>query len=162
MYSVLSRNIPYYAYNKHNLNKALYTDRALYSPHIRFFNGNNSTFCDVITCAAPNFTTARKYNMVSLEENYLALKNRCQFVVNIANYNKVSTLILGAFGCGVFGQNPNNVAKIFKDIIMQNTNVVQNFIFAIPNSHNNNFICFKNVLQNNYKKMLLLKRRLNK
>lgn len=150
LYSVLSSNMNYYDYNRKNLNKGLYTNRALYSPNIRFFNNDNTltTFCDVITCAAPNYSAAGRYKMVTAEENFEVLKSRCKFILDIAHINSINTLILGAFGCGVFGQNPTEVATIFKNLIKYNSYyTTENFIFAIPYLNSNNYICFKNILE---------------
>ena len=47
------------------------------------------------------------------------------------------TLILGAYGCGVFGQDPRQVANIFK-LYLKNINCsFERVIFAIPESPNN-------------------------
>ena len=145
LYNVLSKKQNYYEYNKKSLNKALYTNRALYSPDVIFGKGNKIVKCDVITCAAPNFSTASKYQSVSRADNNLVLKSRIDFVLAIAALNQVSTLILGAYGCGVFGQNPVDVASIFKDKINQYP--FELVIFAIPKSANGNLDAFNLVFQ---------------
>ena len=38
-------------------------------------------------------------------------------MLDIAKENHVGTLILGAFGCGVFGQDAGEVAEIFKEYL---------------------------------------------
>lgn len=47
-------------------------------------------------------------------------------------------LTLGALGCGVFGQNPEEVAKIFR-LEMQNAGWIKNIsvVFAIPGGNGN-------------------------
>ena len=50
------------------------------------------------------------------EENEKALAERIRLILEIAKDNKVNTLILGAFGCGVFQQNPEVVARLFHEI----------------------------------------------
>ena len=101
---------PYYEWNKAHKNKALYLNRTLYSPDILFSDGWRNCFCDVITCAAPNKSAAQKYRRVSDVENLEALKSRIRFVLSIAKHQDVDTFILGAFGCGVFGQQAQEVA----------------------------------------------------
>ncbi len=72
--------------------------------------------------------------------NSIALKQRIKFVLNIAEYNKVDTLILG-----VFGQDPREVASIFKEgLISHNFNKT---IFAIPSGHNDNYYWFNEILK---------------
>lgn len=75
LYNVLSRFVAnFYDWNNRHKNKALYLNRALYSPDILFQFGEVLFKCDVITCAAPNKSAAQKYQNVSDEENSKALK----------------------------------------------------------------------------------------
>ena len=104
----------FYEPNRKHLNKALYYNRAIYSPDIVFEKDNLKTTASVLTCAAPNFAAAEKYQHVSKEENTRVLKNRIKFVLDIMEYMGVDIPILGAFGCGVFGQDPTEVAELFK------------------------------------------------
>lgn len=129
----------YYEYNRKNLNQALYINRGLYTPDIIFEHNGKVSMFDVITCAAPNKAAAQKYQGVSNEKNSYVLQSRIQFVLDIAEENKVDTLILGAYGCGVFGQDPEEVAAIFK-ILLPYYNF-KKIIFAIPKG-NGNFDAF--------------------
>lgn len=139
LYNVLSSATfkDYYDWNKQNLNRSLYRDRAIYSPNIVFFDkkGNREEF-DVITCAAPNYGAASKYSNVTKEENDLVLSARIDFILHIAAENNVDTLILGAFGCGVFKQDAETVAKLFFEAIAR-YDLPMKFIFAIPDDRNN-------------------------
>lgn len=135
----------YYNWNKEHLNKALYTNRALFSENVMFFRDNKQLKCDVITCAAPNKATAQKYYHVSDDENFKILRERIKFVLDIAKDNDVDTLILGAFGCGVFGQDANEVASIFKELIAEMYGCFKVVVFAIPNGRIGNFEKFKRI-----------------
>lgn len=88
------------------------TIKALYCPNIEFEQDSNTRFADVITCAAPNWTTANKYCNVSPKENHIVLASRIEFIKDIARNNNLDVIILGAYGCGVFGQDPEAVAKL--------------------------------------------------
>ena len=147
LYNVLKGRIGYYKINHKNKNKCLYTDRALYSPNVRFTKECKDVFCDVITCAAPNKTAAQKYYNVSDEENSEVLKERIEFVLKIAQDNGVDNLILGAYGCGVFGQDPLEVAKIFKEFLSGKYKCFNKVIFAIPNRLEMNYKCFKRIFK---------------
>lgn len=142
LFNVLKRFALYYKWNSEHLNKALYTNRAIVSPNILFFNpSTNSNYrmcCDVITCAAPNKHAAQKYQRVTDEENTIALGGRIAFVMDIANYLNVETLILGAYGCGVFGQDPYQVSMMFKQYIDNISCSFNKVVFAIPSSFRNN------------------------
>ena len=142
LYNVLAQCQGYYQWNNEHKNRGLYKNRALYSPNVRFFHGENTYVADVITCAAPNLSTARKYCDVSPQENTAALNSRIQFLLDIAEREKVDTLILGAWGCGVFGQDPEEVAQIFKNNLPERN--IKKVIFAIP-AGNNNFEAFDKI-----------------
>lgn len=148
LYNVLSRFQHYYDYNSKRLNYGLYRDRALYSPDIVFFKDNNDFKCDVITCAAPNLGPALRYKWTdALNRNHDVLRSRLEFVLRAAADNNVDTLILGAFGCGVFKQDATEVCNLFLDLL----DVYPYFnkvIFAIPgNDENGNYNKFKKVFQ---------------
>ncbi len=140
LYSVLCSQSRFYNVNIHRLNNSLYTNRALYSPDIVFFPEDYDKYADVITCAAPNRKAALKKGM-SEEENEEALKSRIKFIYNIANENQIDTLILGAYGCGVFGQDPKKVASLFLECAPGKVNTI---LFAIPKGRN--YESFKEVL----------------
>ena len=93
---------------------------------------HDSYLYNVITCAAPNRAAALKYHGVSNEENLDAVTSRIRFILEIAETQKVDTLILGAFGADVLGQKGMEVAKIFRDILRKNGWSFQKVIFAIP------------------------------
>lgn len=124
----------YYAQNKQlYLNNSLYKDRSIYTPGVLFQREDYAVFCDIITCAAPNKKAAMKYKGVTEEEANNALISRIHHVLNIAYLNKVDTLILGAFGCGVFGNDPYKAATIFRTFLqMPFINCFKQVIFAIP------------------------------
>lgn len=148
LFNVLKHFQDFYVWNQRHLNNSLYLNRALYSPNIVFEKGGTSVKCDVITCAAPNFSTAKRRS-VSRDENDAALRDRIRFILRIAKANKVNTLILGAFGCGVFLQRPETVAKIFDDEIKNifagnKIKIVFAIIPPLPNQ-SDNFTPFKKI-----------------
>lgn len=117
LYNVL-RNFEnnYYAINNKQLNRGLYKNTSLYSPNVMFFRGEEYVPCDVITCAAPNRNVGIKYTNVSINENNKVLYERISYIKDIALHQNVDTLILGAYGCGVFKQDPITVATYIKEI----------------------------------------------
>ena len=144
LYNVISQfGDSFYAENNEDKNKALYRDKGLYSPDIVFERGNRQALCDVITCASPNKKVAQKYCYVSDSQNYKALESRIKFVLDIAEDNNVDTLILGAYGCGVFGQDPIEVANLFKQELRGRS--FKKVVFAIPKGRNGNYDAFRRV-----------------
>lgn len=132
----------FYLQNLKRKNRALYANAAIYSPNISFFLCNKHKECDVITCAAPNKTAAQQYCYVSDEENLRVLRDRIKFVLDVAYSEQVETLILGAYGCGVFGQNPNEVAQTFKELLISSHKCFNKVVFAVPSTHKENYLAF--------------------
>lgn len=149
LYNVLKEfQSEFYDWNNQHKNKALYLNRGMYTYNVLFFKGNDKKFCDVITCAAPNKSAAQKYQNVSDKENERVLRSRIRYVLDIAADNRVKTLILGAYGCGVFGQNPVEVAAIFKEYLYGYFNgMFEKVVFAVPKGKNNNLEAFKKIFE---------------
>lgn len=145
LYNVLNRKTNYYFYNMAHKNRALYENRALYSPGVLFEKEYKFKSFDVITCAAPNRGAAIEYGKVSEKENSDALADRIKFVLDIADHNKVDTLILGAFGCGVFKQDAAEVAKLFLKGIKNYG--FKKVVFAVPNKEAYNHQAFVRELE---------------
>lgn len=137
----------YYAANRGNLNRALYTNRAIYSPDILFEKDGELVLADVITCAAPNFTTAQRYQHVSIEENDEVMRERINFMYQIAEANKVDVLIAGAWGCGVFGQYASHVCRMLVEELQRGNYNISKIYFAIPDATSINYKGFDNELR---------------
>ena len=129
LYNVLSGMPEFYEWNNAHKNKALYMDRAIYSPNVVFIDGDEVRKADVITCAAPNRSVLEKYGSFTEEENFDALSNRIYFVRDICMDNHVDVAILGAWGCGVFRQEPSIVANLLKETFAPTGIKV---IYAVP------------------------------
>lgn len=146
LYNVLKEFVSnFYDWNNRNKNRALYQNRGLYSPNVMFLHNGEEKMCDVITCAAPNKSAAQKYQNVSDADNYIVLLDRIRFILDIAMNNEVNTLILGAYGCGVFGQDAEEVALIFRDFLKSSHYNFTKVVFSIPNGKNGNLQKFKEV-----------------
>lgn len=140
LYNVLKEKDQYYKTNCGNLNRGLYTNRALYSPNVQFMRDDKEIKADVLTCAAPNFYTANKYCNVSAGENSNVLRSRIRFLLSVMKNEGVETAILGAYGAGVFCQDASEVAKIFREEIngiMMGRKF--NAIFAVPDTKEGNY-----------------------
>ena len=120
----------FYTWNNAHKNKALYTNRGLFSPGIIFEKNGKTTTASVITVAAPNRKAYMDYIPgANEEENFNTLRSRIQFVADIISDNNIDTTILGAFGCGVFAQDPKIVASLFKEVMSSST--VNKVIYAV-------------------------------
>ena len=102
--------------------------------------------CDVITCAAPNFATASNIYNVSKEENTSVLESRIKFILYVAAAQQVDTLILGAFGSGVFGQDAKEVAEITMKLLKRYDGVLKKVVFAVIDEKSANYKAFNDVI----------------
>jgi uncharacterized protein (TIGR02452 family) len=104
-------------------------------------------YCNCITAPAPNRGAALQ-NGVAEEEIEMALKRRITGILELAISKGVETLILGAYGCGVFKNDPNRVAGYFKTALIDEGRKEQfkHICFAIPSVSSKNYQEFKRVL----------------
>jgi uncharacterized protein (TIGR02452 family) len=135
----------FYQKNKElTVDKFYYSNDIIYSPNVMIFKdeyGNELdevSFVNVITSPAINKSAienygAREYNG-SLDENKIddVMKNRIRKILKVAILNNKDSIILGAWGCGVFGHSPVKVCGYFNEIIENELGkYFKNIIFAI-------------------------------
>lgn len=151
LYNVLSEFQQYYLDNHNTRHNFMYTNRAIYSPDVIFMRDEWAVPCGVITCASPNIAGNRKFCQVKVSnsENQAVLRDRCEFILAIAKDQGIKTLILGAFGCGVFGQDPERVATYFCELLSgEYQDCFEYVVFAIPIMANpENYNAFEKVLK---------------
>lgn len=118
LYPVLRKRNDWYKYNKKHVNRGLYGNRGLLVPDILFFDEANVVAgkLTVAVVAAPNKGVALSRG-VSEADCDLAMRQRVAFAVRIMSEIKPDVMILGAFGCGVFRNNPRIVARSFIDAL---------------------------------------------
>jgi len=146
LYNVLGSKVFQHEYNnnyKYYRNNGLYTNFAIYSPDIVFVDEESFYKADVITCASPNWSAAHD-NGISYDENLRVFEDRIRFMLDVAVDNGVNTIILGAWGCGVFGQKTEDLAAIFKKLLPEYRYYFNNVVFAIPDANKLNV--FKNII----------------
>ena len=147
LYNVLFGFEEFYNWNRKHRDSGLYRNRGIYTPGVVFVKDLRFKRVDVISVAAPNKNAALTHG-VTEAENSKALESRIKFVLDIASRHGASTLILGAYGCGVFGQDPVEVANIFKkQLTTRYQGVFQEVIFAVPPG-NRNYQVFNEVFGN--------------
>lgn len=98
---------------------SLYTDRVIVSPGCPVFRGADGGLlpealpATFLTCAAPN-ATALRANEPQLEAQLPeTFERRVARVLGVAAQAGCDALVLGAWGCGVFGNDPHLVAGVF-------------------------------------------------
>jgi uncharacterized protein (TIGR02452 family) len=108
------------------------TDWAIYSPRVPVFRTDDGTALNktwhlsFITCAAPVATRMDKTSAAGL------LAQRIERVLGIAHSLGHEQLILGAWGCGAFGNDPLQTAQSFRCTLEDKfPNAFAEIIFAI-------------------------------
>ena len=133
-----------------------YNDDLIYTPDVVIFKSDTAfpttlpehhwQKVDVITCAAPNLNHGRQ--MISPDELAQIHENRCRKILAVAQSQNVEVVILGAFGCGAFGNPTEIVAKGMIRAIQDYSKAFQTIEFAIycPPYDQRNQIAFQKVL----------------
>jgi len=144
LYNVLSANPDWYTpHQKQGRMDGLYTDQAIYTPDI-WFEGD--VMADVITCAAPNRNYFIKWaHRSDVETVDAAMFQRIAFICRIAEQAHVDILIFGAFGCGVFANIPETVARYSAKIF--GGGAIPLVSYAIPGKNSANFMAFSRIVQ---------------
>ena len=99
----------------------------------------------VITVLAPNRIGLAA--LTPVEKIDAAMIKRIQIMLLAAKANKYKSLVLGAWGCGAFHNNPENVAKCFKTVLEDYgfAKYFDHICFAIYGSENGkNITAFRN------------------
>lgn len=133
-------NSDYYKYNRKKIGN-VFTDRVIYSPNVMVIKSDDTYpeimaesdyfNVDVITCAAP-ITTILLTDKQKKSLEYI-FYNRIKNIFEVAMYNQVDILILGAFGCGAFNNPPDLVANVFRRLLVDERyqNYFTKVVFAI-------------------------------
>lgn len=118
LYPCLTSQRDYYAANRAT-DSLLYEDLIIYSPRVPFFRVRSREriedpfLASVITAPAPNAGQQLMRDPdagAAIEE---ALRRRAGYVLALAAHMGHRTLVLGAWGCGVFRNDPAQVAGAF-------------------------------------------------
>lgn len=97
----------------------LYTDHIIFSPKVPFFRDEHLNLLDhpfcvgVVTSPAPNAGGFLRHFPTGHALIYKTLARRAHRVLQVFAHHRQRVLVLGAWGCGVFGNNPEDVAELF-------------------------------------------------
>jgi uncharacterized protein (TIGR02452 family) len=149
----------------------LKSDQFIYTKGASFvrdgqYNIMDPVIGDVITMSAINLNNEHidysdsgrlEYPVgIPIMDEYLYL-DKMFYMINSALLNGCTNIILGAWGCGVFKNDPSVISDLFREVLdspQGNTklhNMFDNVVFAIINDHNstgNNYQIFKDKFKN--------------
>lgn len=156
-------------YSPHrNAQDPLHNDDCIYTPNVTVFKTDTAEpklmpeadwyQVNVITCAAPNLRLMPSNAMNSgdgMKQVKLADKDlynlhvkRLSRIMEVAVAGGNEVVVLGAFGCGAFENNPEVVARASKEVVAKYAGCFEVIEFAIYCSPRDeeNYIIFKRVL----------------
>lgn len=139
---------------------------AIYSPDVLIFRSSDNQdmpkadwfYTDVISCAAlknPDLMLEDRRNTQNVvyewQEDYENMLTKIRLIMQIAMEKGITHLVLGALGCGAYHNPPEEVAKIFRKVILggkKRAGVVgiEEIVFAIFDD-GENLRVFKKVFQ---------------
>ena len=142
----------------------LHNDDIIYTPGVVVFKSDDykdygtTKNVNIITCAAPNLREVPKNEFNSenttvpatiSDDDLLELhKQRGRKILSVAAANKNDYIILGAFGCGAFRNDPKIVAEAYKQILPEFKNAFKVIEFAVfcRDHETINYDTFKEIL----------------
>ena len=139
-------------YTTHRVEPSLlYTDHLIYSPRVPFFRDEAGVLLErpfqvsLLTAPAPNAGEAlrREANVgPRLQE---ALRRRALRVLRAAAHHGHKTLVLGAWGCGVFRNDPREVTEAFARALEALPGHFERVVFAVyePRGQGPNLSAFR-------------------
>jgi uncharacterized protein (TIGR02452 family) len=121
LYNTLLRHKDYYEKNR-SCNTAMYTNHAIYSPEVVFFR--DAKFDLIASPIKASVLTLPAVNMgqvvlqdEDIEKAKMVMKDRMRLSLAIFAHQKKRNLILGAYGCGVFRNDPKDISLWWKELL---------------------------------------------
>ncbi|UOG73171.1 TIGR02452 family protein [Hymenobacter tibetensis] len=125
LYPCLKQFREMYSHNTLTAHTGLYSDHAIYSPGVPVFRDDAGNWLsqpvqiDFITSPAVNAGALSRNNPELLPELVPTMQRRIRQVLAIAASHKCEVLVLGAWGCGVFQNSPQQIASLFATAVAE-------------------------------------------
>jgi uncharacterized protein (TIGR02452 family) len=133
LYRYLNAAPRFYTYHR-SRGDNLYSDRVIYSPGVPVFRDDDGNLLDqpypvsFLTAAAPNRGAVPRDRAAQVAQ---ALTKRARRVLAVASAHGHRRLVLGAWGCGVFRNDPATVAEAFAGALAEYAAHLDEVVFAI-------------------------------
>ncbi|MBW3600344.1 MAG: TIGR02452 family protein [Planctomycetes bacterium] len=122
LYACLNGN-PMYEFHRASRDP-MYSDYVIYSPEVPVFRDDDGellaspSLCSFLTSPAVNAKVVLERNPSRRSEIRKAMKRRIAKVLSVAAAHEHEALVLGAWGCGVFGNDTREIAELFRAALM--------------------------------------------
>jgi uncharacterized protein (TIGR02452 family) len=142
LYPCLRAAGEFYAYHRAHTDLT-YSDRVIYSPGVPVFRDDRAALLTepyqvtFLTAAAPNLSAIRSNQPELAAEVPAVLRRRAARVLAVAAAHGHRRLVLGAWGCGVFGNDPTTVADAFAAALTRYP--MEHVVFAVLGPNRDEF-----------------------
>ena len=127
-------------YDLHRMSASLlYTDHVIHSPSVPFFRDDRNELLEepflvsILTAAAPNAGEVLRRDASAGPAIRAALHSRARVLLDVAAHFGHRVLVLGAWGCGVFRNDPREVAEAFASALGEErfNGMFERVVFAV-------------------------------
>lgn len=117
----------------------LYTEHLIYSPRVPVFRDDEDELLpqpfltSIITSPAVNAGAVRKNEPERIAEIEPTMRSRIERIFAVAQRHQHRTLVLGAWGCGVFRNDPAVIARLFHEALTSArfAGIFRRIVFAV-------------------------------
>jgi uncharacterized protein (TIGR02452 family) len=154
LYPSLIKHFEMYEYNR-SKNTYLYSDYMIYSPEVMVFRDDNNTL--LVNPYKVSFVSSPAVNVGAIKQNNISelalvektMLQRIDKVLAVFVANGIENLVLGAWGCGVFQNEPKDIARYFTHFLLNNgkySKAFKSILFAVldRSKEQENILAFKN------------------
>jgi uncharacterized protein (TIGR02452 family) len=123
LYPCLLQAPDYYNYHRNKNTTLLYSDHMIYSPKVPVIKDEEGNLLEdvvctsVVTSAAVNAGAIATNERSSLGKIIPAMETRIDRLLALCLHYKHEVLILGAWGCGVFRNEPEDISRLFEEAL---------------------------------------------
>ena len=139
LHQSLVSQMTYYEVNRSH-SSALYTNHIIYSPRVPVFRSDEDALLkqpylvSIVTSPAVNAGAVLKNEPSNVALIQPTMRTRIRSVLAVARKHGHDAIVLGAWGCGVFGNDPSNIASWFADELERDSQFAGAFrrvVFAV-------------------------------
>jgi uncharacterized protein (TIGR02452 family) len=143
LYLCQHRAKEYYSFHR-GLNTCLYSDHMIYSPEVPVLKdeeGNllpSLTLATIITSSAVNAGVIRRNEISKIDQIVPLMRKRVEKLLALCLHHQHETIVLGAWGCGVFQNDPEEIAELFAEALGGKfRNQFKRVVFAVYTKNEN-------------------------
>jgi uncharacterized protein (TIGR02452 family) len=129
-----------------------YSDYMSYAPVVVFFRNDalelleKPVFADIVTAPAVNRALTNRVKKITQEDIDACMRRRLRKVLHVFRQQACRHLVLGAWGCGVFRNDPTDVARYFSEFLCGDgefAHAFESVRFSIPDAKGRAFQAFQ-------------------